>query len=98
MTYTRRELKRALRTKTVSHDMPKWVFDEVERYRKKRNRELPTTKALMEEFMLKEMKLKKVRPFISARSLKGRLLIALRKSRSPAWLIRAREYLKDIFY
>lgn len=98
MAYSRRELKRALRTKIVAHDMPKWVHDEIDKERKRLNREAPTTKELMDRFMLEEMQLKKARPWISGKQL--RLVVALksRLNRTPAWMIRIREYFKDIFW
>jgi len=95
--YSRRELKRALRTKIVAHDMPKWVHDEIDRQRKKMNREALTIKEEMDLFIREEMQLKKARPFIPSDSLRGRLIVGLknRLNRTPAWAIKVQEFLKD---
>lgn len=88
-----------LRTKVLPHDAPKWVFKEVDKIRKRRNREILSMKEEMNQFMQEEfIPEKKVRPWIPLGKLRGRLLTKLRRSRRPAWIIKVEEFLRDWLY
>ena len=81
--YSRKEIKRMLRARDVPHDAPKWVFEELEKERKRINREMLTPKEEMHQYLTEVYK---GRPIINPKSLKGRLIINLRKFRMPSWL------------
>lgn len=97
--YSRRELKRMLRTKTAPHNAPPWIFKELEKMRKQMNREAKTPAEILDDFMKNEMGLKKPRPWISGKQL--RLVAALKSRlnrRAPAWAIKVKEFLLDILW
>lgn len=50
--YSRRQLKRMLRLRVAPVDAPSWIFQELEKMRKKMCRETPTMRQEMDNFML----------------------------------------------
>ena len=90
--YSRKEIKRMLRDKCVPHDAPKWVFDELEKMRKQMNREIPPPKEEIHKYLTE---LYSAHPIINLKSLKGRLIIGLRKLRAPSWVVKFKAMIEE---
>lgn len=92
--YSRRELKRMLRLKCAPVDAPAWIFKRLEEMRKEMNRQTPSLREEADTFMREYINAK---PYVTAKSLRGRMIIAIKKG-MPGWVARMRETLLDIFY
>jgi len=84
--YSRKELKKMLRPPyIIPMDAPAYIHRAVEEIRLRKNREAPTNRELVEEFMQSY----NARRFITSRSLMGRRIIGMLR-KSPGWLVRFR--------
>lgn len=99
--YSKRQLKKMLRTRCAPVDAPAYIFQELEKMRRKMNREIPNMKDEMDNFM-HEMRAR-TQPWIPAKSLRGRLIVGIigiknRLNRTPGWMVKFREFMLDTFW